>query len=93
VASQRNQNLKRNYGISLNQYNEMLAAQNSACAICGTTTPGGSGVLHVDHCHTTGAIRELLCPQCNVGLGSFSDNPERLLEAASYLKRHKEAHQ
>jgi hypothetical protein len=91
-ANRRN-SLKRLYGISIETFDEMLSAQNSSCAICGTADPGGKGQFHVDHCHATGEVRALLCSQCNVGLGSFSDNPERLMQAASYLKRHKEAQQ
>ena len=77
--------LKRAYGITLEIFEAMLAAQGGCCALCHTDTPGGRGVFHVDHDHYTGKIRALLCAQCNVGLGSFNDSPELLNEAARYL--------
>ena len=77
--------LKYKYGLSLDQYNQMLTEQGG-CAICGTTEPGGKyGRFHVDHDHKTGEVRGLLCNGCNVGLGHFRDHPERLNKAAEYL--------
>lgn len=87
VAARRG-NLRRWYGITPEQFDAMLIAQDSACAICATKEPKGKGRFHVDHCHDTGAVRALLCHHCNVGLGNFNDNPERLLQAASYLTHH-----
>lgn len=79
-------NLQHLYGLSLEQYDEMLTAQGGRCAVCTTTTPGGRGSFHVDHDHDTGAIRALLCHDCNTGLGKFADSPERLRKAAAYLE-------
>lgn len=65
----------------------MLAAQNGGCAICGATEPGGrTRYFPVDHCHTTGIVRGLLCTKCNRGLGLFNDDPERVARAVMYLK-------
>jgi hypothetical protein len=61
----------------------MLAAQGGLCAIC-KVAPGG----HVDHDHETGAVRALLCFNCNGGLGQFKDNPEVLHAAAYYVQFH-----
>lgn len=81
------------YGISVEEHDRMFIEQNGACAICGATTlpidprTGKPYELAIDHCHTTGKARALLCHFCNVGLGAFRDNPELLHNAISYLKR------
>lgn len=80
-------NLKANYGITIDQYNIMLLNQNNCCAICKGIAGGSSKRFHVDHDHQTGAIRGLLCYKCNMGLGSFDDNPNNLASAISYLYR------
>jgi len=85
---EREGNLRRLYGIGICQYEEMLAAQNGVCAICGGD-PGGRWKrrFHVDHDHETGAVRGLLCHGCNAGLGLFEECAERLVKAAEYLKQ------
>lgn len=83
---QRNNLLKKNYGLSLKDYNDMLVNQNYKCAICKRPNTDFSKQLAVDHCHTTGKVRGLLCMNCNNGLGKFMDNEELLLEAIRYLK-------
>ena len=78
-------------GITLGDYDLLFAAQDGVCAICERTAAeaGGRGEhLHVDHDHDTNAVRALLCHPCNIGLGSFYDNPERLRVAADYLEKH-----
>lgn len=77
--------LKHEYGITLEEYNQLLLAQNNACAICKRTEPTGYN-WHVDHCHTKGSIRGLLCSKCNQGLGLFEDNLAVLKEAIKYLE-------
>ena len=67
-------------------FSQLLQKQNHSCAICKTTTPGGKGTFHVDHCHATGAVRGLLCMACNIGIGKLKDSPELLDAAASYLR-------
>ena len=82
--SLRNSHLKRKYGITVADYEAMLAAQGGGCTICGAAERDGQS-LHVDHCHDTGAVRGLLCFTCNAGLGLFDHDRERLARAASYL--------
>lgn len=81
----------RRYGITLDDFNVMLASQDNACAICRTPhdpdAPGRRGKLglHVDHDHRTGKVRGLLCNGCNRALGFVQDRPEVLRAAADYL--------
>lgn len=75
---------KRTYGITLEEYDEMVAAQGGVCAICGGG-PGRYPRLCVDHDHETGVIRGLLCNDCNRGIGLLGDNPTTVAAAAAYL--------
>jgi hypothetical protein len=77
--------LVRNYGLTLEQHAQMLMEQNGKCAICSGELKPGRGT-QVDHCHTTGKVRSLLCNHCNRGLGGFTDSPRKLREAANYLE-------
>lgn len=86
LAYWREHNLKSKYGMSHNDYLDMLALQEGKCAICGAEDPkrNGDKHLHVDHCHKTGKVRGLLCNACNRGLGYLG---EANIEAAlQYLK-------
>jgi hypothetical protein len=78
-------NLQNQYGISHEDYDLMLEKQNGQCAICGTTQPEGKGRFHVDHCHTTGRVRGLLCHHCNTMLGLAKDSAQTLNKAIHYL--------
>ena len=85
--------LKNIYGITVDDYYRMLENQGGGCAICGTFVPSQrkrkfikTEMFFVDHCHSTGKVRGLLCAKCNRGLGYFEDNPSRLEMAAVYLK-------
>jgi hypothetical protein len=80
--------LKRTYGLTVAEWQAMLEAQDGRCAVCRTDTPGGRGLFHVDHCHTTGRIRALLCHACNVVLGLVADDPVRLRALAAYVEQH-----
>ena len=76
------------YGITPEQWEEMLAAQDDKCAICGTADWGGyHNRPHADHDHATGAFRGILTHGCNLGLGNFDDDPLRLAAAIVYLTR------
>lgn len=88
-AYQRNFNLKRNYGMTQLDYDEMFLAQKGLCAICGNPPSGDHHFrLAVDHCHESKKVRGLLCILCNVSLGGFKDSAELLENAIRYLQRH-----
>lgn len=89
ARSGRDSYLMRTYGISLADYDAMLAAQGGGCAICGRTDSGSaqSAPLRVDHCHESGAVRGLLCDPCNNGIGRLGDTAEALERALNYLRR------
>ena len=78
--------MKHKFGITLEQYNEMLVKQDFRCAVCNKHVSKLKKALDVDHNHETGEIRGLLCMNCNIGLGMFSDNIDNLEEAIEYLK-------
>lgn len=83
--------LKINYGLSVDDYTNMLVRQGGVCAICRKpeTTKSNNGYiknLAVDHCHSTGKVRGLLCHHCNTALGKFKDDITLLEAAIKYLK-------
>jgi|ERR1700689_1341081 len=80
----KNANLKQLYGITLEQFEAMLAAQRNRCAICLRRFTNARDT-HVDHNHVTGVVRGILCTSCNNGLGRFRDDPAVLRRAARYL--------
>jgi len=86
--------LRASFNLSLEDYNKMLDAQGGKCAIClqpETQKRGGKlKALSVDHSHITGAIRGLLCSDCNTGIGKLKDSTEILMNAVEYLKLHSE---
>ncbi len=85
VINRRN-SLSTNFGISTEDFDEMLKMQGGKCPICGTEDAGGRwGQFHVDHDHDTGRIRGLLCSHCNTSLGLFNDNVEHMVKAITYL--------
>lgn len=77
--------LKHRYNLSLADWNELLNKQHGACGIC-KEIPSNPEDLKVDHDHETGKIRGLLCNGCNIGLGSFKDNPNSLKNAITYIQ-------
>lgn len=79
--------LKLRYGISLDDYNELLLTQGGCCKICKLKAEDNfRGILYVDHCHKTGKIRGLLCDLCNKAIGLFKDDISLLAEAINYLR-------
>jgi hypothetical protein len=82
----RRQKLGRLYGITMEQYDAMLAAQNGGCA-CRGSVQNGDKPLFVDHDHATGTIRGILCHDCNAGIGELGDTIEGLRRALAYLER------
>ena len=88
--SNRNARLKRDFGITLEEYNTMFTKQNGCCKICGRHQTEFNKRLAVDHDHVTGVVRGLLCQQCNQALGMFYDNIDTLISAINYLEAHLE---
>jgi hypothetical protein len=78
----------KKYDLTPECYEEMLNIQSGCCAIC-KRSDNGKRRFAVDHCHTTGKVRGLLCTPCNVSLGALGDDPRVLLEAAKYLLKNK----
>jgi hypothetical protein len=76
----------RQYDITLELFNELLARQGGGCAVCGAIQSSkDKKSLAVDHDHATGEVRGLLCSRCNVGIGMFKDEPALLAAAIRYL--------
>jgi hypothetical protein len=90
----RNKDLQKQYGVTLEWYQAVLAKQNGVCAICKEPEKafirGKLISMPVDHCHETGKARGLLCTKCNRGLGLFSDKIDVLKSAIKYLQNFKE---
>lgn len=91
----RKHRLRTVYGMTTEEYAVMFGQQEGRCAICAQTeesrsrsTRGKKRNLAVDHDHTTGKVRGLLCHLCNVGVGNFGENAERMVRAADYITRH-----
>lgn len=78
VLRNREYHLMKNYGLTVDDYNRMVTAQNGRCAICSTDTPA-RGRLHVDHDHITGKVRQLLCSRCNGALGWYEKYSENII--------------
>lgn len=82
-----------NYGLTTESYNSLVEKQNGKCAICkikdfgGVSNTGNKYELVVDHCHTTGEVRGLLCSSCNKMLGMFKDDPNTMVSAIEYLAK------
>jgi len=91
----RKKGLKRCFGLTLEQYEQMHKEQGGVCAICKkeeTATKNRSAEkknLSVDHCHGKGHIRGLLCARCNTALGLMFDSEEIMSEALNYIRKHK----
>jgi hypothetical protein len=83
--------LEKRYGITLEQYDEMVALQGGRCAICNKLPKGTSHTsrrLAVDHDHATNAVRGLLCGPCNTTIGMIEDSPDLLDRMRRYLSKH-----
>ena len=77
----------KKYGLSLDQYNLMLITQTNKFPICKIEFSGSIRPC-VDHNHTTGQVRQLLCSKCNNGLGAFNENTSSLSKAIDYILKH-----
>lgn len=78
--------LKRTFGITPEQFEEMLHRQGRKCAICGGVWQEATRNWTVDHDHKTGKVRGILCQNCNAGIGMLGDDPATLRAALRYLK-------
>lgn len=77
--------IKRTYGLTKEAYLKLVTLNDNKCFLCNKE----GEILHIDHDHSTGIVRKLLCKSCNLALGLFKDDPELLLKAAQYIKDHK----
>lgn len=93
--TKRNGILRRNFGLTREQYETMYKNQNGLCAICKKEEiqirRGSISRLSVDHHHETRQVRGLLCSCCNMGLGSFGENIKTMELAIEYIVKHKQA--
>lgn len=78
--------LLKKYGISALEYENILHRQNYCCGICGIHMSKLKRSLFVDHDHTTGTVRGLLCYKCNTGIGALGDSIIGIEKALNYLK-------
>lgn len=86
----RNSDYVRMYGITLTEYNKMLKEQYNCCKICGThESKQIHNKLVVDHCHSSGAVRGLLCNNCNTALGLLKDDVSLFKSCIEYLEESK----
>lgn len=81
------ENLRNKYGMTPDEYDALLTAQNGRCAICDRLPSDNArhGRLYVDHHHASGKVRGLLCDQCNRAIGLLQDSPDVIMAAAAYL--------
>lgn len=86
AAIMHKERLKRRYGLTVADYDQMFASQGGVCALCKRSCIRERR-LSVDHCHTTGKVRGLLCVACNLALGYLKDSPTLFRLAAEYLER------
>ena len=85
----RRERMRRLYGMTPEEFDAMFEAQGRKCAICPSTVPGKNRTAWcIDHSHATGAVRAILCHDCNTMLGNAKDDPEILMAAVAYLLEH-----
>ncbi len=87
----RNQSFKERYGLSVDEIRQKIADQDFKCAICAVQIefdvfPNAHNRAHVDHCHETGVVRDMLCAKCNWMLGNSNDKSSVLEAGARYLR-------
>jgi hypothetical protein len=85
IAESKHRQRLKQYGLTAEQHKIMVESQDGRCAICRADHPGTKKDWCIDHDHTTGKVRGILCFWCNCGLGHFKDNLASLAAAISYL--------
>jgi hypothetical protein len=90
LTKEANKAIERKFGLTRKAYSDMLLTQEGKCPICWTDQRNEEHIFPVDHDHNTGRVRGLLCNLCNIGLGSFRDDPVVLQNAIDYLNKHKQ---
>jgi hypothetical protein len=90
-ASTERSRRRRLYGMEEGDYEKLLEKQKGRCAICGTDTPTGRGKFHIDHCHSSGVVRGLLCSRCNQAIGLLQEDEHILTRALEYVRLHNNA--
>lgn len=88
TVKKRKHQLRSKYDISVEEFNNLLQFQNHKCAICNLEDFGKKGPM-MDHCHSTGKNRGILCRGCNTGLGNFKDDISKLISAVSYINKYR----
>ena len=83
---ERDRSIKSKYGVSLAWYEEQVLKQGGVCYIC--KSPPSKRTLSIDHCHKTGAVRKLLCSNCNVTLGLTKEDTSVLNAMIGYIEEH-----
>lgn len=85
---QRRYQLKKKYGITLEEYDNILQQQDGKCAVCGQNNSHSKGYLFaVDHDHKTGTVRGLLCHNCNMAIGLLKDDVQIIKSMLQYLEK------
>lgn len=79
--------MKWKYGLGIEEFDRLLVEQSGCCAICQRQFMASPKEPAIDHCHSTGVVRGLLCQCCNRGLGLFGDSADRMEDAINYLRR------
>lgn len=86
LRQKREAHMLKTYGLTVADFDALLAKQGGVCAICKGTPNGPGKRFHVDHCHKSSKVRGLLCGKCNTAIGLLNDDPERAESAAAYLR-------
>jgi hypothetical protein len=85
-AAQRKRRLSTKYGLTVEEHAQMLSVQGGACLICRRSPRGRQKALCVDHCHSTGKVRGLLCSSCNSALGLLKEDVDRMQSMIRYVR-------
>ncbi len=89
IERRRIRRLEVKYGLTPEQYAALFEAQGCCCSICKSDKPGSKSGWHVDHCHSSGKVRGILCARCNIMLGNAKDSEAILTSAIAYLLHHR----